>query len=437
MAQIFRAKRATKPAKHLELTIDSMDHQGRGVGRVNGKVCFVTGALTSERVKAEVTQAKAKLMEARLTKVVQAAPERVEPFCQHYQQCGGCGLQHQEVAAQLNSKQLAVSKLFQRFAGIESLPWQAPITSPPKHYRRSARIACIYDKQSKQVKLGFRAKQSKHIVAIDHCPVLVAPFDSLFEVLQQLAANEREFSAISHIQLCQADNHNYVLFRHTKTLSARFIGVLQQQLVDYQLLFDNGSDAPEYAVLPQYRLPEFELSLEFKLSNFIQVNPGVNNAMLLQSVEWLALGEHDKVLDLFCGVGNFSLVLAKQANSVVGVEGEAQSVAMAQQNAHTNQIDNASFHCFDLTQSLSDAPWFAPDLDVLVLDPSRPGALEVLQQLPLTQFKRILYVSCDPVTLARDSRIIVEAGFALDKIGLMNMFVHTGHIETMALFVRQ
>lgn len=437
MAQIFRAKKAAKPSKQIELNIESMDHQGRGVARHEGKVCFVAGALTGERVRALVVQAKSKLLEAKMTKVLNASKERVKPFCPHYQQCGGCSLQHQSVDGQLNEKQHAVEKLFARFANIKHLPWQAPITSMPLHYRRAARLACIYDKQSKSMKLGFRASQSKQIIEIAQCDVLVSPFDRIVNTLSALAQSLSEFRLISHIQLCQADNHNYVLCRHTKPLSASTRETLQNELENCQVLFDDGETPVVYSQLPYYHLDEFGLTLEFKLNNFIQVNQSVNEAMLRQATDWLQLSNDESVLDLFCGVGNFSLLLAKQAKNVIGVEGEAQSVAMAQQNAQTNQISNVQFHCFDLTQSITEAAWFDANLDVLVLDPSRPGALEVLQQLPLTQFTRILYVSCDPVTLARDASVIALAGFELEKLGLMNMFVHTGHIETMALFKKQ
>ncbi|MEJ6473011.1 23S rRNA (uracil(1939)-C(5))-methyltransferase RlmD [Pseudoalteromonas piscicida] len=437
MAQIFRAKKAVKPSKQIELTVASMDHQGRGVARHDGKVCFITGALTNERVRAQVTQAKAKLLEAKVTKVIEASPERTQAFCPHYTQCGGCSLQHQTVEGQLSEKQHAVEKLFARFANIAQVPWYPPITFSPLHYRRAARIACIYDKQTKKVRLGFRAQQSKNIIDIEQCDVLVSPFDRIFAALNNLAGSLSEFKLISHIQLCQADNHNFVLFRHTKALSDTTRDALKAGLEQYQVLFDDGENPVLYPQLPQYRLSEFDLTLEFKLSNFIQVNQAVNEAMLHQAMAWLQPTSCEKVLDLFCGVGNFSLVLAKQAKSVIGVEGEVQSVAMAEQNAQTNQIDNVQFYCFDLTQPITQAAWFDESLDVLVLDPSRPGALEVLQRLPLTQFKRVLYVSCDPVTLARDTQVICQAGFELEKLGLMNMFVHTGHIETMALFTKQ
>jgi 23S rRNA (uracil1939-C5)-methyltransferase len=189
--------------------------------------------------------------------------------------------------------------------------------------------------------------------------------------------------------------------------------------------------------MPYYQIPDYDLRFEFGLENFIQVNPQVNQAMLHQAKQWLDLQGHEQVLDLFCGIGNFSLLIAKYANYVIGVEGVDSAVALAKQNAQTNSLSNTDFYCFDLTQSMQSAAWFSAKLDVLVLDPSRTGAMAILEQLPLTQFKTILYVSCDPVTLARDSALILQAGFSIEKIGLMNMFPHTGHIETMALFHRR
>ena len=191
----------------------------------------------------------------------------------------------------------------------------------------------------------------------------------------------------------------------------------------------------EYERLPHYQVDGVEFG--FQLNNFIQVNSEVNEKMLMQTLDWLALNKKDTVLDLFCGIGNFSLLAAKYAKEVVGVEGVESSVSRAKVNAAQNQHENVSFVCFDLTGDISSAKWFDKQANILILDPSRTGAYEILKQLPLNQFEKILYVSCDPVTLARDSALVLEAGFTISKVGLMNMFPHTGHIETMALFQRR
>ncbi|CAM3934187.1 23S rRNA (uracil(1939)-C(5))-methyltransferase RlmD [Pseudoalteromonas byunsanensis] len=437
MAQFFRAKASSSKGKTIELAVESMDHQGRGVAKHQGKVCFVDGALAGERVKAQIQQDKSKLIIAKTIKLQQSSEHRVNPFCEHYNECGGCQLQHLAHTEQLNAKQQALSKLFAKFAKAEQLPWQASIESEPTHYRRAARIACFYDKQSQQLKVGFRSAKSKHIVDIKKCDVLSTPFANSLEKLRVALNSNKVYSSVSHVQLCDADNGQYLLLRHTKPINEshkeKFASLFSED--NWHLLWDDAKQPIHYEVLPNYLVAD--LAFEFKLSNFIQVNRAVNEKMLLQAQTWLLLKEDDQVLDLFCGIGNFSLLMAKQANRVIGVEGSESSVAMAKQNAHTNKISNVQFFCSDLTTPLAGAQWFCDTLNVLLLDPSRTGAYEILQQMPLQQFEKVLYVSCDPVTLARDSALLLQAGFEIRKIGLMNMFPHTGHIETMALFQRR
>jgi 23S rRNA (uracil1939-C5)-methyltransferase len=437
MAQIFRAKKRAIDKQAIEVKIHSLDHQGRGVANYNGKVCFVDGALANEHIKAQITQNKAKLIEAKILKVITSSNERVIPFCQHNDACGGCQMQHLALPAQLQNKQQAVDKLFQKFAQQKELNWQNAIVSESTHYRRSARIACFYDKTTQSLKLGFRGFKSKKIVEITECPVLSESFNNVFIKLRQFLNSRSGFRCITHIQLCNADNGRFVLFRHTKAISDSDKQYLAEKskVFGWQIIWDDGERHSELAALPFYSVDG--IHFEFTLDNFIQVNADVNTAMLAQASNWLALTADDIVLDLFCGIGNFSLLFAKSAMNVIGVEGSASSVAMAKQNAQTNQIENVEFHCFDLTKDMTQASWFSSEAKVLVLDPSRTGAFEILQQMPLAQFNKVLYVSCDPVTLARDTKLLIDAGFSLIKIGLMNMFPHTGHIETMALFQRR
>ncbi|WP_105168841.1 23S rRNA (uracil(1939)-C(5))-methyltransferase RlmD [Pseudoalteromonas sp. T1lg23B] len=437
MAQFFRAKTSSAKGKTIELAIESMDHQGRGVAKHQGKVCFVDGALSGERVKAQIQQDKSKLIIAKMVKLQQSSEHRVSAFCDYYNDCGGCQLQHLAHKEQLIVKQQALNKLFAKFAKTEQLPWQESIESEPTHYRRAARLACFYDKQSQRLKVGFRSAKSKHIVDIKRCDVLSTPFASSLEKLSVALNSHKAFASVTHVQLCDADNGQYLLLRHTKQINEQSKEMLAAAFAaqNWRLLWDDGKQAINYEVLPNYRVAD--LTFEFKLSNFIQVNRAVNEKMLLQAQTWLALKEDDQVLDLFCGIGNFSLLMAKRANKVIGVEGSESSVAMAKQNAHTNQISNVQFFCSDLTASLAGTQWFSDSLNVLLLDPSRTGAYEILQQMPLQQFAKVLYVSCDPVTLARDSALLLQAGFEIHKVGLMNMFPHTGHIETMALFQRR
>ncbi|MBQ4831921.1 23S rRNA (uracil(1939)-C(5))-methyltransferase RlmD [Pseudoalteromonas sp. MMG010] len=436
MAQIFKAVKKTHKPKAVELTITAMDHQGRGIAKYNNKVCFVSGALPNEYVKATITQEKSRYSEAFTTKVIKPSEYRSAAICEHYKQCGGCQLQHLDVAQQVIEKQQAVAQLFSKFANLPNLNWQAPLHSESTHYRRSARIAVMYDKASKKIRVGYRASGSKNVISIEHCPVLSKAFTGVFTLFEILINQHKQLQSISHLQLCEADNARYIVIRHTKAINNEAKQLIEQAVAPYhwQLVFQ---DKPEVIDSDHIMQPHYELEglrFAFGLNNFIQVNAQINQTMIKQAIDWLALNPENKVLDLFCGIGNFSLVLAKHAKHVIGVEGVASAVAMATQNAHTNKITNSEFHCFDLTQKIEQASWFSHDLDVLVLDPSRTGAMAILAQLELTQFNTILYVSCDPVTLARDSAIISQAGFTLNKIGLMNMFPHTGHIETMAIF---
>ncbi|MBB1386441.1 23S rRNA (uracil(1939)-C(5))-methyltransferase RlmD [Pseudoalteromonas sp. SG45-5] len=441
MAQIFKAKKKPLQQKSVVLDITAMDHQGRGIAKYNNKVCFVSGALPSEQVKATLVDDKARYSSAITHKVIKASGARVAPFCEHYTHCGGCQLQHLEVSQQVAEKQTAVNQLFEKFAKQKNLNWQTPLLSKSTHYRRSARIAVMFDKAAKKMRVGYRASGSKNIVSINQCAVLSEAFADIFTLFDDLINQHKPLHSISHLQLCESDDHSFVIIRHTKVISDEFKALVEQAASHYKydIVWQGESDVIEHShlAMPFYYLEEFNLKFEFGLDNFIQVNAQVNQAMLKQSADWLNLNGDENILDLFCGIGNFSLVLAKQAKTVTGVEGVTSAVAMAAQNAQTNSIANAQFHCFDLTQKIQNALWFSKDLDVLVLDPSRTGAMAVLEQLPLKQFKTILYVSCDPVTLARDSAIISQAGFDLNKIGLMNMFPHTGHIETMALFQRR
>ncbi|MBE0363784.1 23S rRNA (uracil1939-C5)-methyltransferase [Pseudoalteromonas ulvae UL12] len=440
MAQFFKPQKATQTQAQRRLTISSLDHEGVGVTRDKNKVCFVEGALTGETVLAKPLQSKAKFERLVTSKVLTPSPYREAPFCDHYGVCGGCQLQHLQLSQQLIEKQHAVSQLFAKFAKIEQLNWQEPLSSQPLHYRRSARVAVFYDKHTRTFNIGFRRKGSKKVVDIKTCPILDERFSSIFTEFRALLPTLKQGSAITHLQLCAA-NHAYLVVRHIKALPEKDIDALKAlcQQHDWSLMLqaESGQYLLGELTQPAYHLSELDLTLEFNLDNFVQVNDVVNQKMLSQAINWLALEKHEKVLDLFCGIGNFSLAMARHAQSVVGIEGVHSSVTMAEHNAELNQISNAQFICQDLSLDMRSNEWFKQPFDVLVLDPSRGGAFDILQQLKLKRFKRILYVSCDPVTLARDSQLISAAGFEQQKIALMNMFPHTGHIETMALYVKR
>ncbi|XQW86215.1 23S rRNA (uracil(1939)-C(5))-methyltransferase RlmD [Thalassotalea piscium] len=435
--------KASKQNALKKLTIDTLNHEGVGVTRVDNKVCFVEGALPQETVLASVVQQKAKYERFISKKVLTPSVHREKPFCSHFELCGGCQLQHLSLPQQLVEKQKAVSQLFHKFAQLDSLNWQKPIESPALYYRRSARIAVFYQPQQKKFQLGFRQQGAKQIINIDQCLVLDKRYQPIFSVFRQLLPQLNKGRWITHIQLCGV-NHAFVIIRHIKALPDSDIEKISQACEQnaWQLVLEGETGQFNFIDegkenLPSYQLDKQQLTFNFSFNNFIQINDHVNQQMISQALEWLALSENELVLDLFCGIGNFSLAMASKTKKVIGIEGVEASVFMARENAKTNQLDNVYFYCQDLTQNIKKSNWYQESYDVLVLDPSRTGALDILQQLALKRFKRILYISCDPVTLARDTSIIVNNGFNLDKVSLMNMFPHTKHIETMALFIKK
>lgn len=439
MARFFKPQKKQLSQEKQTFTIDSMNHEGLGVTRHNKKVVFVEGALTGETVLAKQLSNKSKFEKFQTVKVLEPSAFRVTPFCHHYEQCGGCQLQHLDPEQQVQEKQTAVKKLFEKFAEVSNLPWQKPLTSEPIHYRRSGRIAVIYDKQKDQFLVGYRQKQSKKIINISQCDVLLKPWQAVFSAVRSLLPQLKGGDSISHLQLCSVESGNYLIVRHTKALKDSDIKQLQTMCLEHQwqLVLNSDKGLFDSQETPYYILDDYQLKLFFGFDNFIQVNADVNKAMIKQALNWLNVTKEDTVLDLFCGVGNFTLPLATQCKYVVGVEGVSSAIALAKHNAQENQLANAAFYCQDLTENIKTQDWFNREYSVLLLDPSRMGAFDILTQLKLKRFSRVLYVACDPVTMARDSKLLINAGFKVSKISLMNMFPNTSHIETMALFEKE
>ncbi|WP_324607047.1 23S rRNA (uracil(1939)-C(5))-methyltransferase RlmD [Pseudoalteromonas piratica] len=439
VARFFKPQKKQLTSEKQTFTINSMNHEGLGVTRVNNKVVFVEGALSGETVQAKQLTNKSKFEKYQTVKVIEQSPFRVTPFCQHYQACGGCQLQHLDTQQQITEKQAAVDKLFEKFANVSDLPWQLPLSSKPTHYRRSGRVAVIYDKKKDTFLVGYRQKQSKKIINIESCDVLVRPWQALFTKIRNLLLDLNAGNTISHLQLCSVESGDYLIVRHTKPLKSKDVAQLQQvcHANNWQLVLNSEKGVFDSQETPYYLLDDYQLKLFFGFDNFIQVNADVNKAMINQALNWLNLTREDKVLDLFCGIGNFTLPLATQCKDVVGVEGVASAIELAKLNAKENQLPNAEFYCQDLTENIKSQDWFNREYSVLLLDPSRMGAFDILTQLKLKRFSRILYVACDPVTMARDSKLLINAGFKVSKISLMNMFPNTSHIETMALFEKE
>ena len=442
MAQFFKASRTNKQnnriIKHCQ--VDKLDHQGRGMLFHQNKAMFVEGGLIGEIIDVCIDEDKKRYKKASIVNIQKASELRIEPHCQHYQECGGCHLQHVEQSTQVEIKQQGLLNLFERFAKYKPQQLAPTINSTPWAYRRSARFGVIYDKKSKKVQMGFRRSGSSELINQQTCPVLKPALSNLIVPIKALLNELQGKMALGHIEMVEADNTVAVLLRHLKPLSAHD----KQLIIDFSLSqgiqFYLQSSPTDIQCLTddsclRYSLKEQDCDFEFNINDFLQVNADVNDKMVAQAIDWLALKPSDHVLDLFCGLGNFSLPIAKLSKQVIAVEGVQKMVERGTANALQAQLSNVQFYQADLSDlSALKADWAQNSYQKVLLDPARAGAAECMSFIIDKQPSHIVYVSCDPVTLARDSAQLLEKGYQLAKIGLIDMFPQTAHMESMALF---
>ncbi len=468
MVNYFKAPSKTKHQisnKKVTVTVQKLDMNGDGVARFNNKPLFIAGALPSETIDANIIEQRNKYARATLINIHNKSHHRVTPPCDHFKVCGGCDLQMLDGASQLEFKKKKVTELFSRNINSKLLkntekllvlPWYPPIQSNAFHYRRKARIGVQFNKKS-QATIGFRQKSTNQLTAIKSCDVLVEPFSDIFPVLNDLLANLTIKAAIGHIELIDAE----VISKRTKLPAAKqpIILVVRQLKVmssqdkalwlsysekyNWYVLIDDGKQKQPLVTATLPKPATFCYTLEdnnkiyFGASDFIQVNHHVNKNMVKQAIDWLNISPSDHILDLFCGLGNFSLAFAKHCASVVGVEGIQDMVDKATKNAALNSINNCQFFQADLNSMWQSNSWAnAKVFDKVLLDPARAGAEKAVEQISILNIPTILYVSCDPATLARDSAILLAKGYVLEKISLMDMFPQTKHVEVMVLFHR-
>jgi len=423
--------------KKQRLDIERLAGDGRGISFHEGRTWFVSGALAGEAVEARVLGARGKIVDARLERVLQASPERRPAPCRHYDRCGGCNLQHLPHAEQLALKQRMLAEQLQRVAGIQPEQWAAPLSGPEFGYRRRARIAVRWDVKNRQLEVGFRAEASQAIIAIDECPVLVQPLQKILRHLPTVLRSLNKPQALGHVELFSG-SAEAVLLRHVAPLPEDDLARLQAfcKEAGAQLwLQGEGEPAPvEAGQTLGFTLQPWQMQLAWRPGDFVQVNAQVNTAMIEQALAWLAPQPDERVLDLFCGLGNFALPLARQPREVVAVEGVQAMVERAAANARDNNVHNAAFFQADLSQPLAGAEWAAEGFSAVLLDPPRDGAYEVVQGIARLKAKRLVYVSCNPATLARDAQVLVAQGYRLTRAGILDMFPQTAHVEAMALF---
>jgi 23S rRNA (uracil1939-C5)-methyltransferase len=447
-----REKMQARPP--VELVIDGLSHEGRGLARVDGKLIFVTGALPGETVRAAYTFTHKKYDEARTLEVLSSSPDRVEPPCAHFSICGGCSLQHLSRSAQIAFKQSVLEEQFKHFGGIEPEQWLPPLLDAELGYRRKARLGVKFVIKKDALLVGFREKQSNFLADIERCVVLDARLGEQLLALRELIVGLESRAAIPQIEVAAGDDDVALVFRHMEPLPAGDIAALTAFVAarQWQLYLQPAGPDSVHRVYPalgeglgegksenrlHYALPDFGLSMAFHPMDFTQVNAGINRRMLNLALDLLNPQPEDRVLDLFCGLGNFTLPLATRAKEVVGVEGAQSMADRGMENAKRNNLGNVSFYAQDLTEDFSQQPWARQGFDRILIDPPRSGAQEVVQYLPKFKAKQVLYVSCNPATLARDAGLMKEAGYRLTKAGVMDMFTHTTHVESIALFEKK
>ena len=425
--------------KKQRLSIERLSHDGRGIAHEGGRTWFVAGALAGEEVEARVLAARSQVVDARLERVLTpSALRRVEP-CALAGRCGGCTLQHLPHGEQVALKQRTLAEQLHRIAALEPQEWAAPLVGPEFGYRRRARIAVRYSPKSGQLEVGFRAAACQAIVELDRCPVLVQALQTLLAALPAVLRGLRKPQAIGHAELFDG-TASALLIRHVQALPEEDRQALRAFCATHgaQLWWQGEGEpqADDPAQALGYRLAAYDLTLAWRPGDFVQVNAPVNDRMLAQALDWLAPRAYERVLDLFCGLGNFALPLAQRVGEVVAVEGVQAMVARARENAAANGLGNLHFFQADLSKPLAGAPWAARGFDAILLDPPRDGAFEVVKEIHRLGARRLVYVSCNPATLARDAAELVRQGYRLKRAGILDMFPQTAHVEAMALFER-
>ncbi|AMN47294.1 23S rRNA (uracil1939-C5)-methyltransferase [Steroidobacter denitrificans] len=474
--------------------IADLAHDGRGVAHVDGKAVFIDEALPGERVEWVRLKRGRSFDEGHLVRVLEPSAERVAPQCAHFGICGGCALQHLSPAGQIAFKQRQLTEALMRIGRVTAAQTLAPLQTGVWHYRRRARLGARWVPQKKRTLVGFRERNTSYVADLARCEVLQPPLDALIEPLSQLLSSLSIRDRVPQVEAAAGDSAAALVIRVLAQPNPQDLASLRQFAAEHQVRIhlqpggydtvtplpaaDSAEVAPRADALQDqgllsYRLPGFDVNVRFLPTDFVQINTVLNVAMVERAVALLEPAPGERVLDLYCGSGNFSLPLARRGAQVVGVEGEAALIARARDNARSNGLSSAEFHVANLADEILAArvregarrdaragglpasgasssqdeaaiqaawaarPWEARSYDKILLDPPRAGARDVLPLIAQSGAAKVLYVSCHPASLARDAGILVhEHGFRLQAAGVMDMFPHTAHVESMALFTR-
>jgi 23S rRNA (uracil1939-C5)-methyltransferase len=424
-------------------TVVALTHEGEGVVR-GGKTVFVAGALPGESVRFRRVRRHRQHDEGELLEVLTPAAARVAPKCAHFGTCGGCALQHLSSEAQLEAKQSELRDNFERIGRVSPETWLAPLRGPVWGYRRRARLGAKYVAKKGRVVVGFRERLAPYVADVQRCEVLAPPVDSMIAPLAALLTTLSIRDRLPQIEVAVADNAVALVLRVLATPSEDDLRQLRGFAAAHGVRFylqPGGLDSVRELDVDaggeplRYGLPKFGLELQFAPTDFIQINGPVNEALVARALELLNLSRDSRVLDLYCGLGNFTLAMATVAGHVVGIEGDSTLVERAHDNARRNAISNAEFYVADLSQPPHrEVPWLKDGYTHILLDPPRAGAREMLPTIAALAPQTVLYISCHPGSLARDVGTLVnDHGFVLREAGVLDMFPHTRHVESIAV----
>ena len=433
-----------RPREPETALIDSVTHDGRGIAATDGKKVFVAGALAGEEVRFIRRKRRRNFDEAELLDVLTPSAKRLQARCAAFGRCGGCALQHVNCDEQRDIKFGTLKDNLQRIGKVEPGEWLEPLTGAEWNYRRRARLA-VKDVPGKgRVLVGFRERHAPFITDMQRCEVIAKPVDSLIAPLSEFIGQLSVRARLPQIEVAVAENAVAMVFRVLDSPSDADILLFRDFGARHDLriwLQPGGLDSLQL-VWPladpgplTYALPEFDIEIAFEPIDFVQVNGDLNRRMVHAAIEHLAPGADDRVLDLYCGIGNFSLPLGRRCGEVLGVDGEPALVSRGAANAERNALDNVSFRRADLSAIDGTESWLREPWDRVLLDPARSGAAAVVQHMRRIDPERIVYVSCHPATLARDAEILVrEQAYTLESAGIVDMFPHTAHVESIAIF---
>lgn len=441
-----RRRKKRLPEDPVEVQIEGLSSEGRGIAHIDDRTVFIDQALAGERVLFKYTKLTKKIAEGRAVEILQSSPDRVVSECKAFEMCGGCSLQHMAPEAQLELKQKSFLEHLEHIARVTPRNVLNPITGPIWSYRHKARLGVRYVHKKEKVLVGFRERGSSYITDTERCEILHRNVGTIINDLSECISCMELKQRIPQIEVAIGDNQTVLVFRHLEPLPERDRALLQELAVKYGLVIYLQAGAPDELepLWPEqpdvlfYELPGYDVQIEFQPSDFTQVNPVINRKMLNKVIDFLQLDENDQVLDLFCGLGNFSLPMAKSCAYVTAVEGSLTMVKKGRDNAIRNNIENVGFFHADLySDDIASAPWLKKKYNKILLDPPRSGADAVLNYLGKMEAEKIVYISCHPATLARDAGVLVnELGYTLTDAGVMDMFPHTTHVESMAVFVK-